>query len=41
LCEGDWIEVRTPGGGGYGPAEDRNSEAVENDRIQGYTNNED
>jgi len=41
LGEGDWIEVRTPGGGGYGPAEDRNPEAVYNDRLQGYTNNED
>ncbi|GGO51225.1 N-methylhydantoinase B [Roseovarius pacificus] len=36
LCPGDWIEVNTPGGGGYGPAADRADEAVARDRLQGY-----
>ncbi|MDQ0316845.1 hydantoinase B/oxoprolinase family protein [Amorphus orientalis] len=36
LREGDWIEVHTPGGGGYGPATDRAPEAVERDRERGY-----
>lgn len=36
LRSGDWIEVNTPGGGGYGPAADRADEAVARDRLQGY-----
>jgi len=33
---GDVIEVRTPGGGGYGDPENRSTEAREYDRRQGY-----
>ncbi|WP_026380816.1 hydantoinase B/oxoprolinase family protein [Afifella pfennigii] len=36
LQEGDWIEVRTPGGGGYGPPQKRDAKAVEEDRRRGY-----
>ncbi len=36
LGVGDWIEVRTPGGGGYGPPDARSGDAIENDGLQGY-----
>jgi N-methylhydantoinase B len=36
LGEGDWIEVETPGGGGYGPAGERATELIERDRVRGY-----
>ncbi|WP_420392645.1 hydantoinase B/oxoprolinase family protein [Acuticoccus sp.] len=36
LGPGDWVEVRTPGGGGYGPAEERDPEAIAEDRRRGY-----
>jgi N-methylhydantoinase B len=36
LGPGDWIEVHTPGGGGYGPAAERSADARENDRLQDY-----
>ena len=34
---GDRILIRTPGGGGYGPSEERDPEAVRRDRIMKYT----
>ena len=36
LQPGDWIEVGTPGGGGYGDPAERPREAVEADREKGY-----
>lgn len=33
---GDWIEVSTPGGGGFGPANERASARTDNDQRQGY-----
>ncbi|MEW5422839.1 hydantoinase B/oxoprolinase family protein [Amorphus sp. 3PC139-8] len=36
LKAGDWIEVETPGGGGYGPSSERSAEAIERDRVRGY-----
>jgi N-methylhydantoinase B len=36
LKKGDTVLVRTPGGGGYGPAKERAPEAVELDRALGY-----
>jgi N-methylhydantoinase B len=33
---GDWIEIRTPGGGGYGRPENRSKEAIERDLSRGY-----
>ena len=36
LVAGDWVEVRTPGGGGYGPPQQREVEAIELDRLRGY-----
>ena len=36
LGAGDWIQVRTPGGGGYGPADERSAEAIARDEIRGY-----
>jgi N-methylhydantoinase B len=36
LAAGDWIEVRTPGGGGYGNPADRDEGAVERDFKDGY-----
>ena len=36
LSEGDWIEVHTPGGGGYGPAADRDPNLTEIDIRRGY-----
>lgn len=36
LTAGDWIEVHTPGGGGYGDRGDRSADAIANDRLQGY-----
>ncbi len=36
LSEGDWVHVKTPGGGGYGPVEDREEAMRERDRRRGY-----
>ena len=36
LAPGDWIAVKTPGGGGYGPAEERDPAMVERDIARGY-----
>ena len=40
LAEGDWVLVSTPGGGGYGPPEDRPGELVERDVSRGYLTRE-
>src|SRR5215831_12567855 len=36
LAPGDWIAVKTPGGGGYGPAAERDPALVESDIARGY-----
>jgi N-methylhydantoinase B len=36
LSKGDTIVLRTPGGGGYGPARTRDKEHAERDRALGY-----
>ncbi|MCP5155277.1 MAG: hydantoinase B/oxoprolinase family protein [Ectothiorhodospiraceae bacterium] len=36
LTPGDWVQVRTPGGGGYGPPSARDPAMVERDRRRGY-----
>ena len=36
LAPGDWIAVKTPGGGGYGPAAERDPAMVERDTARGY-----
>jgi len=36
LQPGDWIEVRTPGGGGWGDPRDRDSARVARDVARGY-----
>ncbi len=36
LARGDQVLVRTPGGGGYGPAEERDPALVARDRAMGY-----
>ena len=36
LTPGDWIAVKTPGGGGYGPAAERDPAMVERDIAGGY-----
>ena len=36
LTPGDWIAVKTPGGGGYGPAEERDPAMVQRDIVRGY-----
>jgi N-methylhydantoinase B len=36
LAAGDWVQVRTPGGGGYGPPAERDASLVERDRRRGY-----
>ena len=36
LVPGDWIAVKTPGGGGYGSAAERDPAMVERDIAQGY-----
>ncbi len=36
LKKGDRVLVRTPGGGGYGPADERTSALVDMDMVQGY-----
>jgi N-methylhydantoinase A/oxoprolinase/acetone carboxylase beta subunit/N-methylhydantoinase B/oxoprolinase/acetone carboxylase alpha subunit len=33
---GDWVQIRTPGGGGYGLPAERDREQVRNDVAQGY-----
>ena len=40
LAEGDWVLVNTPGGGGYGPPEERADELVERDVSRGYLTRE-
>lgn len=41
MREGDRIQVRTPGGGGYGPPEERAAEAIARDLARGYYPDED
>jgi N-methylhydantoinase B len=36
LREGDWIDVRTPGGGGFGQPSSRRPELIERDLLRGY-----
>ena len=36
LQAGDWIAIRTPGGGGYGRAAERDPAMVERDIARGY-----
>jgi N-methylhydantoinase A/oxoprolinase/acetone carboxylase beta subunit/N-methylhydantoinase B/oxoprolinase/acetone carboxylase alpha subunit len=36
LCAGDWVQVRTPGGGGYGDPRERPRERVRRDLKSGY-----
>ncbi len=36
LAAGDWVQVRTPGGGGYGDPHDRPRELLERDLERGY-----
>jgi N-methylhydantoinase B/oxoprolinase/acetone carboxylase alpha subunit len=36
LTPGDWIAVKTPGGGGYGPAAERDPAMVQRDIARGY-----
>ncbi len=36
LKPGDWIEVQTPGGGGYGDPAERDPALIERDRRRGY-----
>ncbi len=36
LQAGDWIEINTPGGGGYGNVEERDPELIKADRRNGY-----
>ena len=36
LGPGDWLHVRTPGGGGYGPPEQRPAELIARDVRRGY-----
>jgi hypothetical protein len=36
LAPEDWIAVKTPGGGGYGPAPERDPAMVERDIARGY-----
>lgn len=40
VMAGDWIEVNTPGGGGYGPATARSADAKERDLKLGYVRSE-
>ena len=40
LAEGDWVLVNTPGGGGYGPPEERPGELIERDVSRGYLTRE-
>ena len=40
LRPGDWIQVRTPGGGGYGPPPERAVGAIERDLRRGYYSEE-
>jgi N-methylhydantoinase B len=35
LQPGSTVELRTPGGGGFGPASERAAEAVEDDHLDG------
>ncbi|MGI9388295.1 MAG: hydantoinase B/oxoprolinase family protein, partial [Methyloligellaceae bacterium] len=41
LTAGDWVEVSTPGGGGYGVSGERDEEAVERDLRRGYVSADD
>jgi N-methylhydantoinase B/oxoprolinase/acetone carboxylase alpha subunit len=36
LIPGDWIAVKTPGGGGYGSAAERDPAMVQTDIARGY-----
>lgn len=41
LGPGDWVQVRTPGGGGYGPPTARPRSLIERDIRRGYLSEED
>ncbi|MDH3581804.1 MAG: hydantoinase B/oxoprolinase family protein, partial [Hyphomicrobiales bacterium] len=41
LKAGDWVEVETPGGGGYGPPRERDTAAIKHDLLRGYAVAED
>jgi N-methylhydantoinase B/oxoprolinase/acetone carboxylase alpha subunit len=36
LARGDQVLVSTPGGGGYGPAAERDPKLAKRDRVMGY-----
>jgi len=38
LSAGDWVQVRTPGGGGYGDPNNRPDEMIQRDLKYGYFN---
>ena len=40
IAAGGTIELRTPGGGGFGPPADRDPERAESDRLNGYVSAE-
>ena len=40
LAPGDWIAVKTPGGGEYGPAVERDPAMMESDIARGYYTDE-
>jgi N-methylhydantoinase B len=40
LGAGDWVQVRTPGGGGYGDPRDRSRECIERDLAREYFDEE-
>ncbi|MYE03253.1 MAG: hypothetical protein F4Y03_18655, partial [Alphaproteobacteria bacterium] len=39
LSRGDRLIVRTGGGGGYGPAAERDAELADRDRLDGFDSN--
>ena len=41
LAAGDWIAVKTPGGGGHGPAPEREPALIARDIARGYYTDED
>jgi N-methylhydantoinase B len=40
LAPGDWIAVKTPGGGGYGPPQEREPALIASDIARGYITEE-
>ena len=41
LTEGDWVQIKTPGGGGYGVAAERDVELVARDIRRSYLDTND